>query len=250
MKKRKISIILPNYNSAEFIERTISSILSQTFFDWELILIDDGSDIKTKKILYKFKHIKKIKIIFLKKNKGAAYCRNLGIKKARAKYIAFIDADDFWKPNKLKNQYIFMLKNKLSFSYTKYYAFFKKKNKMVKVNSPKQFTFKNFIKNTSIGTSTMMVKKDLIKNIKFTNTKICEDYYFKCLILKKIKKAYCLDNFLTIYNIRKDSLQSNKLRNIFWIWKINFRYNRLSIFENLLSVFFISLNSLKKYGFK
>ena len=96
----------------------------------------------------------------------------------------------------------------------------------------------------------MMVKRKTAEGIKFTDTPICEDYYFKCKILKKIKFAYCMKNYLTKYRIRKDSLQSNKLRNFYWIWRINYKYNNLNFFQNLNSLLNISLSSVKKYGLK
>ena len=79
---------------------------------------------------------------------------------------------------------------------------------------------------------------------------ICEDYFYKCLLLKKINYAFCLQSLLTKYRIRNNSLQSNRLRNIFWIWKINKKLNKLNFFQNLISIFFISINSLLKYGLK
>ena len=118
------------------------------------------------------------------------------------------------------------------------------------INPPEKLSYSEFIKNTSIATSTMIVNSKIIKGVKFTNTKICEDYFFKCQILKKINKANCLNKYLTYYRVRQGSLQSNKLRNLFWIWKINYRYNKLSFFENLNSLFLISFNSIKKYGLK
>ena len=96
----------------------------------------------------------------------------------------------------------------------------------------------------------MIIKRSLIGKTRFTNTKICEDYFFKCKILKKIKYAYCLSKNLMKYRIRKNSLQSNKMRNIYWIWYINSKYNKMNIFKNLLSIFLISINSIKKYGIK
>ena len=96
----------------------------------------------------------------------------------------------------------------------------------------------------------MIIKRSLVENIKFSNTKICEDYFFKCQILKKAKYAYCLSENLMRYRIRGNSLQSNKLRNIYWIWRINKNYNQLSFIKNLVSIFCISFNSIKKYGFK
>ena len=96
----------------------------------------------------------------------------------------------------------------------------------------------------------MMIKRKVIGNIKFTETKICEDFFFKCKLLKKIGQAYCLQKYLTNYRIRKNSLQSSNIRNFYWIWKINKNYNKLNIVDNFISLLFISINSLKKYGGK
>ena len=252
----KVNIILPYYNSSQFLKETINSILNQKFKNWKLIIVDDGSDMYNKQILRKYINHNKIKIVFLKKNKGAGFCRNLAIKHSKGDYIAFIDSDDIWHKNKLTNQINFMLQNNYEFTYTNYVAFSKKKNSMKKKNivntikPPKKFNFNKFIHNTSIGTSTMILKRSLIKNIKFINTEICEDYLFKCKILKKINYAYCLPKVLTMYRIRPNSLQSNKFRNFYWMWYINKNYNRLSLINNLLSLFSISFNSLVKYGLK
>ena len=122
-KEDKVSIILPNYNSHDFISKTIRSVLNQTYHNWELYIVDDASDIRTKKSLLKFKKYKKIKIFFLKKNKGAGYCRNLAIKKTHSKFLAFIDSDDLWKKNKLKEQINFMKQNGHKITYTNYVSF-------------------------------------------------------------------------------------------------------------------------------
>jgi len=245
--KKKISIILPNFNSQKYIKQTIQSILNQSFKLWELIIVDDCSNSETKNILKNYKKNKKIKIFYLNKNKGAAFCRNFAIKKAQSEYLAFIDSDDVWKKNKLKNQINFMKRNNFLFTYTNYETFGKK---IKKIYNPPKLNYSNFIKNTSIATSTMMIKREEIKNIKFINSKICEDYYFKCKLLKKVKFAYCLKKILTKYRIRNESLQSSNIRNFYWIWKINKDYNNLNFFENFISLFFISLNSIKKYGGK
>ena len=245
-KKKKIDIILPNYNSSKFIKETIKSILRQTYKHWKLIIVDDFSDNKTREILKQISN-KKIKIFNLNKNYGAGYCRNFAIKKSSSPYLAFIDSDDVWKKNKLKNQINFMEKNNFLFTYTNYETF---GDKIKKIINPKKLNFFNFIKNTSIATSTMMVKRELVGNIRFTNTEICEDYFFKCRLLKKTKYAYCLNQYLTKYRIRKNSLQSNNLKNFYWIWKINRDFNKFNIFENLSSLLNISINSIKKYGGK
>ena len=244
--KAETDIILPNFNSSDYIKETIKSIINQTFKNWRLIIVDDCSDKKTKTILRKFSKNKKIKIFWLKKNKGAGYCRNYAIKKSKSLYLAFIDSDDLWAKDKLETQLRFMENNNYLFTYTNYETF----GKRTKFVSPaKEYDFKKFVRDTSICTSTMIIKRNIIKNIEFTNSEICEDYFFKCKVLK-VCNAYCLDDFLTKYRIRNNSLQSSSLKNFYWIWKINKEYNKFNFVENFLSLLLISINSLKKYGFK
>lgn len=244
-----ISIIMPNYNSFDTITKTINSINAQTYKNWELIIVDDNSDSETKHKLLKLKN-KKIKIFFLTFNKGAGFCRNLAIKKAKkkTKFFAFIDSDDTWNKNKLKMQLKFMEKNNYDFSYTYYYT--KKKKKKKKIIVPRKFNFDHFIKNTSIATSTMMVKKKIVNRIKFNTLGICEDYIFKCKLLKKIEYAYCLPKYYSSYLIRKNSLQSNRIKNFFWIWKLNKTHNKMNFFKNFISILSISMNSIIKYGLR
>ena len=140
-----------------------------------------------------------------------------------------------------------MKKNNFSFSFTDYKTFGEKKRN---IKNPSKLNYLDFLRNTSIATSTMMVKRNIIGNIKFTDTKICEDFFFKCKLLKKVGYAFCLSQYLTSYRIRKNSLQSSNLKNFYWIWKINKKYNKLNIIDNLISLTYISINSLKKYGGK
>ena len=123
LSNTKVEIVLPNYNSAPYLEETINSIINQTFENWNLTIVDGNSNDKTQKILRKYINHKKINIIFLKKNKKAGFCRNLAIRKSKSDYIAFIDSDDLWEKNKLLKQLDFMIKNKHSFTYTNYQPF-------------------------------------------------------------------------------------------------------------------------------
>jgi len=246
----EVAIILPNFNSYNFIKETIKSVTSQTYKNWKLYIVDDASNQKTKNLLKSYEKNKKIKIFFLKKNKGAGFCRNLAIEKSHSKYIAFIDSDDIWARNKLKLQIKFMEQNDHNFTYT-YYSTFNNFNKKVKkIKVPIKFNFKYFVGNTSIATSSMIVKRSIINNIIFLNSKICEDYYYKCQLLKKTTHAYCCPSYLLKYQIRKNSLQSNRIKNLYWVWKINKNLNRFTFLKNLTSVFLISINSIKKYGWR
>ena len=248
----KVEIVLPNKNSEESLEETINSIINQTFQNWRLTIVDGNSNIETQNILKKYISYPNINIIRLKKRKPAAFCRNLAMRNSKSDYIAFIDSDDIWNREKLSKQISFMIENKYYFTYTNYLPFKSEKKlyNLKEIKPEKVFTFEKFIRNTSIATSTMIVKKSSIGNIKFSNTKICEDYFFKCQILKKVNSAYCLPENLMKYRIRKNSLQTNKIRNLYWIWYINKNYNKMNFLKNLLSIFYISVNSIKKYGFK
>ena len=247
-----VDIILPNYNSERYVSETINSVINQTFKNWKLIIVDSNSNKETQKILKNYADHKNINIIWLKKNRKAGFCRNLAMRNSKSEYIAFIDSDDIWEKEKLSKQLNFMIRNKYYFTYTNYLPF---KSNGEKINlgvvkAPGFLNFEKFIRNTTIATSTMIIRKSLIENIKFSNTKICEDYFFKCQILKKVNNAFCLPENLMKYRIRKNSLQSNKIRNLYWIWYINRNYNKLNFFDNLMSLLSISKNSLKKYGFK
>ena len=248
----KVEIILPNYNSESYLSETIDSIINQTFKNWKLTIVDGNSNIETQRILKNYMNHPNINIIKLKKKKKAGFCRNLAMRNSQSDYIAFIDSDDIWDKEKLSKQIDFMIKNNYYFTYTNYLPFTSEKNqnKLSEVKPEKYFDFDKFTKNTSIATSTMIIKRSSIGNTKFSSTKICEDYFFKCEILKKVDYAYCLSENLMKYRIRKDSLQSNKIRNLYWIWYINKNYNKMNFFKNLLSILCISINSIKKYGLK
>ena len=199
MENIKVSIVMPNYNSSTFIDKTIKSIVNQSFKKWELIIVDDNSDIKTLRVLKKYKKKKKIKIFFLKKNKGDGYCRLFGVNKAKSKLIAFIDSDDIWNKNKLKLQYHFMLKHGHHFTYTSYTAF-KEGNPQYqkKVIPPKKFNLNKFTKNTSIATSTMIISKDKIRNIKISIIGVIPNFIAAFFILGIIGLAGIPLDMMTI----------------------------------------------------
>ena len=142
----EISIVMPNYNSYDYLKESVKSITRQTFNNWELIIVDDNSNSETKKFLRSLKKINnKIKIYFLKKNKGDGFCRIYGVRKSKSKIIAFIDSDDIWKKDKLKKQLKFIKKNKFDFTYT-YYTPFKRKHILSSVNPPSNLTLSPLLK--------------------------------------------------------------------------------------------------------
>ena len=252
--KKNIDIIMPNYNKGSYIYQAIKSVIDQSYKNWRLYVIDDNSSDKSKKEILKFKKDKRIKYFFLKKNKGPSHCRNFGLRKSNSNFIAFLDSDDYWKKNKLKNQINFMIKNNYPFTFTDYIPILQIKNhkKILKrTNIINTFSLNSFIKNSSINTSTMIIERKYLKNIKFRKLDLLEDYIFKCELMKKTKiKFKKLPDATAIYRIIKKSRSSKKTSNIYNLWKLNKKYNKLNFVQNLSSLFFISLNSFRKYGFK
>lgn len=251
MFNNRVDIILPVYNSKSFILDTLRSVIKQAYQDWRVIIIDDGSTDNSVDLINKFikssNYKKKFILIQNKINKGQAFSRNLALKYCNSKFIAFIDSDDVWQKNKLKKQINFMVKNNYNFTYSDYKSI--KNNKIKTIKTPNFFNYKNFTKNTSIATSTMIIKKKILKNIIFPDLKLCEDYYFKCQILK-LNNAYKCPGVYSFYRLRNKSLQSERLRVLLTLWKINKNLNKMNFINNLVSIFFIIINSLKKYAFR
>ena len=250
-KIKLVDIILPNYNGSKTLKETINSVINQSFQDFNLYVIDDFSNDKSINIIEDYSD-PRVNLIKLKKNKGVYFCRNLGMRKSSSKYLAFIDSDDYWQKDKLKKQINFMQKFDHKFTYTDYMPFQEKNNTKIfkrKINVKSKFNRSEFINNTSIAMSSVVIERSLIKNLKFKKLKICEDYLFKCEILKK-HEAYKCEDSMMFYRISNNSLQSNKFRNFYWVWLINKKYNNLNIFRNIKSLLSISFNSIKKYGFK
>ena len=254
MKKEPfVDVIMPNYNKGNFLNESINSVIKQEYKNWNLFIIDNFSEDDSRKILKSFENkFNKINIIYLSKNMGVAFSRNLGIRVSNSEYISFLDSDDYWSSNKLLDQINFMVKSDNVFTYTDYTPFFLKNyNKIFKksVITPNTLIYEQFINNTCIATSSMIIKRSFIGRMKFPKVTL-EDYAFKCKILKKKCLAVKLKNNSMFYRISKNSLSSNKFRNIYWIWYINKKYNKLSIFKRLTSLLLISISSIMRYGFK
>ena len=246
----QVDIIIPVYNSQKYINKTIKSVFKQTYKNWKLIIIDDASTDGTIKIVEEIcKKVKK-KIIILKNNvnRGQAFSRNRGLKLSKSKFVTFLDSDDFWDKNKLKNQIKFMLSNNYDFTYTDYKII--KNNQIKKIIVPDFYNYKRFIHNSSINTCSMIIKKKIIKNIYFKNFRFSEDYFFKCQILRKGYIGYKCPRSYAYYLLRKDSVQSNRLSVFFSLWTINRNFNNMNFIQNIISIFFIIVNSLRKYGFR
>ena len=225
-----ISILIPYYKTEQYIDKCISSILQQTFKNFEIIVIDDEQSNTSRKKLFKIK--KKSKKIKVYKSKviqsGVSACRNLAINKSKGQYIAFLDSDDFWHKKKLADQLLFMRKNKLFFSYTHYFDV--KKNQIIRKITSLDNNFNSLLKQCDIGTSSVMIKKNNLKLYFNEELKTKEDYCLWLSLAKKKIKMKCLKKFYMFHTIRNNSLSGREMNKIFSAFIIYFKYMKINFF--------------------
>lgn len=244
-----VSIIMPYYKKKSYIKDTVLSVLSQTYKKFELLIIYDDEN---KDDLSYIKEISKlsdkIKIIINDHNYGAGRSRNIGIRNSKGSYVAFIDADDIWKDNKLNYQINYMQMNKIDISFTAYDIIDYKSKKIGSRSAKVTLSFRDLIKSCDIGLSTVIIKKSLLQNsfaFEFLKTK--EDY---ALWLKLTKKGYIfhgIDIPLTQWRKLDKSLSSNiyqKLIDGFRVYNNYMNYSKLTSLIYLLRLSFYYL--LKK----
>ena len=246
MKDNLVSIITPCYNSDSFLEETILSVISQTYNNWELILVDDVSSDNTRDIIRKYSNQDtRIRYVFLQKNTGVSNARNQGILNANGRYLAFLDSDDLWMPEKLELQLSFMKKNNYIFSYTAYSLISQEGKNMSKIiNAVNNLDYASYLKNTVIGCLTVMLDRNKTGNFFFPALKISEDMACWVLLMKNGSKAYALNKSLSFYRVKKNSLSSNKIEAAIYVWKVYRDVEKLSLFYSLWCFFFYAFNSI------
>ncbi len=246
--KPLVSIIIPVYNSEELISETINSVLQQKYKNWEMIMVDDFSDDNSIEIIKEYQQKdERIKLIRLDNNQGVANARNIGLKYAKGKYIAFLDSDDIWISEKLEKQVIFMLDNNIEFSFTEYRHFYKFADELEKkINIPSIVDYRTLLRGNVIGCLTVMIDREKIPNIYMPKQRH-EDYITWLAILKQGFKAYGLKEDLARYRVRGSSLSSNKKRSSLWTWCIYRNIEKLSLAESLYYFSWYTIRSIKKH---
>jgi len=228
-----VSIIMPCYNAEQYIEESILSVLSQSYINWELLIIDDNSTDTSNEIIHTFQQKDaRIKSIKNHINLGAAKSRNHGLDAATGTYIAFLDSDDIWLDSKLEKQITFMENNHILLCYSDYYTIDEKGNLLTSYHAPKQVSYSDMLKTSTIGTLTMVYNIQEVGKIYFKELGH-EDYILKLDILKKIPYAEGILEPLAKYRRHTQSLSSNKLQTIHWQWKIYREVENLSLSKSI-----------------
>ncbi len=245
-----VSIITPLFNSATFIEETIESVISQTYNDWEMIIIDDCSNDGSLELVKDIaKDDLRIRLISLKNNLGPSNARNEGIKQACGRYIAFLDSDDLWHKDKLEKQIKFMNSNEYAFTFTGYEKIDESGDSIgIVLPYKNRVSYHDLLKSNHIGCLTVMLDMKLLGDKKYMPDIIKrQDHGLWLNVLKGVKSAYCLDEILGEYRIRQGSVSINKLNNVKYQWKLYRSIEKMNILQSLYYMAFYSYYGLRKY---
>ncbi|HFD2030263.1 TPA: glycosyltransferase family 2 protein [Clostridium perfringens] len=217
-----VSIITPTYNCGNFIAETIKSVQEQTYKNWEMIIVDDCSIDDTKEIVQSFANKdKRIKYHKLKQNSGAAVARTTAMELAKGDYMAFLDSDDLWYPDKLRKQIMFMKDNNYVFTCTKYEQIGEKSEplgKVIKVVS--KIDYNRLLLDCPVGNSTVMYDVRAMGKFKVPDIKKRNDDALWLKMLKKEKYIYGMNEILMKYRVRENSISSNKIQLIRYHWQL------------------------------
>lgn len=231
-----VSIITPSFNSEKFISETIQSVLKQNYTNWEMIIVDDFSTDKTVEIVKELaSKDKRIQLFELNKNSGTGIARNFGLGKSKGRYIAFLDADDLWKRDKLKIQIEFLITNNQFFTFSFYDCMDENGNSLHKtVTAPKNLTYSQLFFSNFVGNLTGIYDSKYFGKIPISNIRKRQDWMMWLTILKKIKTAKPVPESLAIYRVRKDSISASKIN----LLKHNFLvYNQFHRFNKVVAAF-------------
>jgi glycosyltransferase involved in cell wall biosynthesis len=251
MKQKLVSIIMPAFNAANTIEKSIKSISNQTYKDWELIVINDGSTDNTKEIVERLiKKEKRIQLITTHKNIGCPLAREMGIKASNGRWIAFLDADDLWLPKKLETQIAFHKKNKVALSYTQYRRINKSGRLGRIIKSPSQISYEALLKSNIIASSTALIDRQNIpiEDLLMNNKLSFDDYPRWLNITRNYGPAAGLSDSLVLYFYSAQTDSGNKLKSIYRTWEVYRVSQKLSPIKSLYYLMHNILNGLIKHS--
>ena len=242
-----VSVVMPNYNSEGVIEVAIQSVLSQTYKNLELIIVDDFSSDDSRSVIAKFASLDlRIIPVYRERNEGAAMCRNTALDLVQGDYIAFLDSDDCWVENKIEIQVRFILKNSYRFVYSSYDVISTAGEYCYTLSAPSMVNKRKLLMSNFIGCSTVVVARSLVGEMRQRNIPCRNDYMFWFDLLKDGETANQCPGVLSSY--RKGlGISSNKLRNVkfyFYVIKNSNPFGLLLL--PIIAPIFLTINLFKK----
>lgn len=216
-----VSVITPVHNSANFMAGAVASVIAQTMSDLELILIDDASTDTSLEIAERLAATdRRIKVIHRRENQGAAAARNAGLDVATGKFVAFLDSDDLWLPHKLARQIRHLEETSAKFGFTAYRRETPDGADLGTVPARDCVSRARLLKYPTIGCLTAMYDREFFPHARFVDLRLQQDYAMWLSLLKRVEFAYGLNEVLSVYRVRGDSISANKLKAAQTNWSV------------------------------
>ena len=245
-----VSVITPIFNAENVIGKTLDSVFLQTYKNIEIVLVDDCSTDNSCKVIedYKKKH-PEIVYYRQKTNRGAGAARNKALELARGQYVAFLDADDIWAPEKIEKQISLLKEKNGAFSYTAIQMIDEQDNIVkTKRNVKEQLDYKFLLHNTMIATSTVLIDRSVLGDFRMPLRRGGQDYATWLMLLRDGTIAYGINEALESYRVgNKNSLAANKTRSLKQIWEIQTQDEKLNKVYVIFNLIRWCCNSVKKY---
>lgn len=241
------SVIMPTYNAAVYLEQAITSVLSQTMKDFELIVVDDGSHDNSRRIISDAAELdNRIKPMFLEKNVGSAGARNAGIREAKGRYVAFLDSDDEWLPRKLEYQLAFMNQECAPVAFTAYRRMDEDGHPRGVVTVPERIGYRDLLTSNWIGMLTAVYDREKVGTRFLPEIRLNHDYALWLDILRDGHKAHGLNEVLARYRVRDGSISRNKLETARYQWRVYRELEKLSLTRSLWYFMHYAYNGFRK----
>lgn len=239
MSEKLVSVITPTYNCAKFIARTLDSVKAQTYQNWEMIIVDDCSQDNTREIVEEYiKDDPRIKYYLLDTNSGAAVARTTAMKLAEGAYMAFLDSDDIWMPDKLERQISWMQENGYAFSCTAYEQIDEDDRPLNRtIKTIKKTDYNRLLLDCPVGNSTVVYDVGKMGKFEVPNIRKRNDDALWLQMLKKEKYIWGMPDVLMKYRIRQNSISSNKLKVIKYHWILYRDIEHLSVIRSAFHIF-------------
>lgn len=248
MDDKLVSIIVPAYKAASHIGHTIESVLAQTYRHWEMLIADDCSPDDTREVIAQWaQRDPRIQLIALERNGGPAAARNAGLQRARGRWIAFLDSDDMWLPEKLERSLAHAQHNRAALVYTGFRRISHDESRVGKrIHVPRALTYRYLLGHTAIATSTVLIDRSIAGEVRMQRV-YYDDFVCWLSILKRGHVAHGLDEDLMRYRVLAKSVSRNKGRSAREVWKTYRDVERLNPVASAWYFSRYAFNALRKY---